>query len=142
MRLLFLVLSGSLFATAGLWSYYFENLYTVLSIFVCAPFLALSRVTDSRYIYIPYWLAIFTLLFNLKAWLVHKKAWAPFRITEYKEKFVLLVAYLIALIFSGMSLFNYFETRFKVEQGGKDDQNLTLVRTFYFMVITMSTVCF
>ncbi|KAJ3310692.1 potassium channel, sub T, member 2 [Boothiomyces sp. JEL0838] len=123
---------------------YLTSPLTLLDLAIIIPFIALSRYPGSRYIYIPYFLRIFLLVPNLKSVLRLRKQWSPVNFSDYKEKLIILLAYIWACSF------NYFETKFPNTIGlqnqltGKAGENggqlLGIIETFYFVVITMSTV--
>ncbi|KAJ3273634.1 potassium channel, sub T, member 2 [Terramyces sp. JEL0728] len=123
---------------------YLTSPLTLLDLAIIVPFIALSRYPGSRFIYIPYFLRIFLLVPNLKSVLRLRKQWSPVNFSDYKEKLIILLAYIWACSF------NYFETKLPEsinlqnqltsKTGQNGSQLLGVVETFYFMVITMSTV--
>ena len=139
-RLGFLSLYGLVFADSAL-AYFTVNPSNIVTLCITVPFLAVAQIKDSKYFYIPYFLAIFPFIHNLKGWLFHKRSWAPLRLTEFHEKVIMLITYIFSLIYVGVALFNWSETRFVFDQNGSDsNESISLLRTFYFMVITMTTV--
>jgi hypothetical protein len=55
---------------------------------------------------------------------------------EYTEKLIILVAYIWTLLYFGVCAFNYFETKLP----SNFPSDLSLIDSFYFIVITTSTV--
>ena len=139
-RLLFMAIYGIIFADSAL-AYFTMNPANIVTLCVTVPFLVLVQVKDSKYFYIPYFLEIFPFIYHLKGWLYHKRGWAPVRLTEFHKKVIMLVTYIFSLIYVGVALFDWSETRFLFDQTGDDSNGpISLLRTFYFMVITMTTV--
>ena len=113
---------------------------TLVSLAISIPFIVLPIIPFGIYIYIPYFIAVFPLLYNLKSWLFHTRSWTPFHMTEYNEKIILITSYLISLLYVGVCVFNFFETRFDYLTEDASPGNLTLFETIYFLVITLATV--
>jgi hypothetical protein len=118
---------------------YLRNPFNFLASLLTIPFVALSPVPGSTFFYIPYFLAGFLVIPNLKGFLRARNSWNPVKYTVYYEKVIMLMAYIILLLFFGVATFNYFETRFRTGKRPEDGP-LTLGETFYFIVITFTTV--
>ncbi|KAJ2998786.1 hypothetical protein HDV02_004026 [Globomyces sp. JEL0801] len=93
--------------------------------------------------HIPYFLRVLSFVPNLKAILRVRRAFNIKYFSEYAEKFIILLAYIWALVYFGVCSFNYFESRGKTagfKTGNTDGVKLDIVGSFYFIFITMSTV--
>jgi hypothetical protein len=100
------------------------------------PFIVLSRIRDSKFIYVPYFLRCFLLIPNLKVYLRLRGRKGLWKMSEYTEKLIILFAYIWTLLYFGVCSFNYFETKIP----SNFPSSLSLIDSFYFIVITMSTV--
>ncbi|KAK6097551.1 hypothetical protein MT418_001655 [Batrachochytrium dendrobatidis] len=116
----------------------FFSFGTFLDLFISIPFLILTRIPDGRLIYVPYFLRSIVLIPQLKSVLRLRIYWPPINFSSYKEKLIILVTTILVIIFLGMCSFHYFETKFPGES--PTTSNLSLMQTFYFIVITISTV--
>ena len=86
----------------------------------------------------PYFLRVFLMIPHVQDLLLFRKRRSPLGLNELTEKVIMLSIYVWALIYFGVCAFNYFETRFgNIGTLGTD---LSLVDSFYFIVITFSTV--
>ncbi|KAH6564138.1 hypothetical protein BASA50_006828 [Batrachochytrium salamandrivorans] len=112
---------------------------TFLDLFISIPFLVLTRIQNGRLIYVPYYLRALVLVPQLKSVLRLRVYWPAINFSAYKEKLIILVTTILVIIFLGMCSFHYFETKFPGENNAVSS-NLTLMQTFYFIVITISTV--
>jgi hypothetical protein len=120
---------------------YFFSTKTIFDLVLIVPFLVLAPVKDSKFIYVPFYLNCFILIPHLKSLLKYRRQKDPLSISQYKEKLIVLLAYIWTLVYFGVSLFNFFETRFfELNLAPSNNGSLTLVDTFYFIVITFSTV--
>ncbi|KAI8897734.1 hypothetical protein BC833DRAFT_22950 [Globomyces pollinis-pini] len=113
-----------------------------LSLFLVS-FYTDNKTHNPRFIYIPYFLRVLSFVPNLKAILRVRRAFNIKYFSEYAEKFIILLAYIWALVYFGVCSFNYFESRGKTagfKTGNTDGVKLDIVGSFYFIFITMSTV--
>ncbi|KAJ3357026.1 hypothetical protein HDU91_005463 [Kappamyces sp. JEL0680] len=139
LKLIGLGIAGLIFVEST-WTHYLKEPYPLTSLCITLPFLVLSPVRGSKFIYIPYFISIFALLMSLRSLVRLRKRWTPFNLTDFGEKLIMLLAYLLTLLYVGMCIFNFFETRFTTIVREPTNSNLSLVDTFYFIVITFSTV--
>lgn len=134
---------GVIFATGIVFTetplHYFRSLSTILDLLVILPFLALFPIPGARFVYVPYYLNCFLLIPHLKLIIRYKRMTNPFGLTVFLEKLIMLVANIWTLVYFGVASFNYFETRFD-KYFLVSPNSLSLVDTFYFIVITFATV--
>lgn len=122
---------------------YFFSKKVIFDLLLIVPFLVLAPVKDSKFIYVPFYLNCFLLIPHMQSLLNYRRQKDPLSITQYTEKLIVLLTYIWTLIYFGVSLFNFFETRFfelTLAPPATNNGSLTLVDTFYFIVITFSTV--
>ncbi|KAI8894303.1 hypothetical protein BC833DRAFT_624078 [Globomyces pollinis-pini] len=112
----------------------------LLDLTTTVPFILCTFVQIGEFIYVPYFLRFFLVTMSLKSVLRSKRKWSPFKISEFMEKFVILSASILTLLFFGVSAFSYSESNFDSERRGQDRTNLSLLDSFYFILITMTTV--
>lgn len=114
-------------------SRFFKTPYHVLAVLLCLPFIIMAPVPGSRFIYVPYFLSIFLIIPNLKTVIRARK------LRVYSEKLITLVTNILILLFFGVFVFNFVETRFS-QAKKSDNAQLSVMDTFYFMVVTFTTV--
>jgi hypothetical protein len=100
--------------------------------------MAVSYVLESNQD-LPYFLRCFLAIPAVKRILRAKKHWTKISISDITEKTILLALYLWTLLYFGACAFMYFENRFP---GGIliSESGLSVIDTFYFVVITITTV--
>jgi Ion channel len=100
--------------------------------------------TNARYIYTPYFLYSLLVIPQLQLVLRTRSKFSFFKVTNYFEKLTILLVNILQLIFLGLCVFNFFENNFGnnlfTPKNTITDGKLSLIDSFYFMVITMSTV--
>ncbi|KAJ3258368.1 hypothetical protein HK103_003656 [Boothiomyces macroporosus] len=113
---------------------------TLLNICTALPFLILSRFEIGQYV------RCFLFIHQLKLVLMMKNKWSPIKFSEFTERFIYLVGNIWTLLFFGVAAFNYSESEFPGEKrstvGSSTSSNnkLSLMDTFYFICITITTV--
>lgn len=110
----------------------------VVEAFTSVPILIFSTFDNGRYVYIPYFLQCFLIVPSLKI-LLQMRSKSQF---STLDKILMLIANIFVLLYFGACSFNYFETQFPTNKRAVLGSNsrLSLMDTFYFMVITMTTV--
>ncbi|KAJ3322698.1 hypothetical protein HDV06_002749 [Boothiomyces sp. JEL0866] len=97
---------------------------------------------------IPYFLRCFLFIHHLKSVLMMKNKWSPIKFSEFTERFILLVGNIWTLLYFGVAAFNYSESEFPGEKRStigsscntNSNNQLSLMDTFYFICITITTV--
>lgn len=95
------------------------------------------------YIYVPYFLRCLVLVRHFEEFIILRSAWGyflPDYFSDYsygyaQERLYVIIARMFALIYLAICAFHYAE--FNSERSNRD---LTLMQSFYFIIITMSTV--
>ena len=122
----------------------FMSMNTFLDVLISVPFVILTRITNGRLVYIPYFLRAFVLIPQLRNFLRLRSYWPLFNFSVLREKIILLFANMALIIYVGMTTFHFCETRFgnlgQAKGNVSQDSNLSILQTFYFVVITISTV--
>ena len=136
LRLFYILVTGTFFAENT--KTFFASKTTIYDLLMFLPFLFILVYNESRFIFVPYFLRVFLMIPHFQELIVFRKRRAPMAITELTEKGVMLVVYVFTLIYFGVCSFNYFETRFQNNSSGITA--VSLVDSFYFIVITFSTV--
>jgi hypothetical protein len=115
----------------------------VIDVGTALPFLIFSRIKGGESIYIPYFIRCFLLIPHLKAMINKKQKW-NLKFSELTENLMILLAYLWTMIYFGVCIFNYSETRFPGEKRGgatiNQTSDINLMDTVYFVVVTLATV--
>jgi hypothetical protein len=115
----------------------------VLESVIAISFATLPLVVRfAQFIYIPYFLLSIMIIPQVKLLLQSGKRNSLLRISQYGEKLIKLLLYVALLFYLGACAFNFSENNFGdgiVSVKKAAEGRLTLLDTFYFMVITMST---
>ncbi|KAK9762490.1 hypothetical protein K7432_011717, partial [Basidiobolus ranarum] len=122
------------FAQTNRWSVIL-SLYTFLDLVTGVPVISSLFISHGQYLYVPYFLRSIVVVWRIKRALnirmdlgFSDKPYDPLLM-----KLTLLVAYILIIVYNGMAAFQYFELMFA-------DKNYNLIDSFYFTIITVSTV--
>lgn len=116
---------------------------TILDLALSATFIILGSVKNGKFIYVPYFLRIILAFSQLKLLLRNRKNIPLIKISNFYEKFLILLANIVTLIYLGICAFNWFENNFANTLLGTKNVlrgKLSLLDTFYFLCITITTV--
>ena len=113
----------------------FFRLNSLLDIGICVPFIVLSRIPYGYYYYVPYFLRCFVALERMSGVIRMRGNWEVINFDVAFERLIILISYILTLIYFSLCAFNYSEYYY-----GQNTQNLSLMQTFYFIIITISTV--
>ncbi|RCH92283.1 potassium channel, sub T, member 1, partial [Rhizopus stolonifer] len=103
--------------------------------FTTIPFIVSIFIDNGQYLYVPYFLRSWVLLLRIKSVLKIKTnlLMTDKPVDPLKSKLVYLVGTLVALLYNGMSAFQYCEVTF-------GDINYSILDSLYVVMVTLSTV--
>ncbi|OBZ91782.1 Potassium channel subfamily T member 1 [Choanephora cucurbitarum] len=103
--------------------------------FTTIPFIVSIFMDHGQYLYVPYFLRSWVLLLRIKSVLKIKTnlLMTDKPVDPLKSKLVYLVGTLVALLYNGMSAFQYCEVTF-------GDINYSILDSLYVVMVTLSTV--
>ncbi|ORX93957.1 hypothetical protein K493DRAFT_261892 [Basidiobolus meristosporus CBS 931.73] len=121
------------FAQTNRWSVIL-SLYTFLDLVTGVPVISSLFLTHGQYLYVPYFLRSIVVVWRIKRALnIRMDLGSDKPYDPLLMKLTLLVAYILIIVYNGMAAFQYFELMFA-------DKNYNLIESFYFTIITVSTV--
>ena len=103
------------------------------------PFLFLPNVSLGRFVYVPYFLQCFLFVSSLQELLKARFKQRILNFNTMTEKLIIMVAIIWTIVYFGVCTFNFSETRFSGQRVSSSSK-LSLLDTFYFIVITICTV--
>jgi hypothetical protein len=111
---------------------------------ISVPVIVLFFIPIGIYIYVPYFLRCLVVVGRFEEFIILRNSWVsllPSSFSDYsydyaKERLYVIIARMFALIYFSLCAFHYAE--FNVERN--TGTTLTLMESFYFTIITMSTV--
>ncbi|KAI8643141.1 hypothetical protein BD408DRAFT_415336 [Parasitella parasitica] len=108
---------------------------SLIEIFTTYPFIISLFIDNGQYLYVPYFLRSWVLLLRIKSILKIKTnlLMTDKPVDPLKSKLVHLVGTLVALLYNGMSAFQYCEVTF-------GDINYSILDSLYVVMVTLSTV--
>ncbi|CEP14358.1 hypothetical protein [Parasitella parasitica] len=108
---------------------------SLIEMFTTYPFIISLFIDNGQYLYVPYFLRSWVLLLRIKSVLKIKTnlLMTDKPVDPLKSKLVHLVGTLVALLYNGMSSFQYCEVTF-------GDINYSILDSLYVVMVTLSTV--
>ncbi|EPB88136.1 hypothetical protein HMPREF1544_05080 [Mucor circinelloides 1006PhL] len=106
-----------------------------IEVFTTYPFIISLFIDNGQYLYVPYFLRSWVLLLRIKSVLKIKTnlLMTEKPVDPLKSKLVHLVGTLVALLYNGMSAFQYCEVTF-------GNINYSILESLYVVMVTLSTV--
>ncbi|KAJ3389880.1 hypothetical protein HDU92_000825 [Lobulomyces angularis] len=113
------------------------SLSTFIDLIVGVPFLILTQIDGGKFIYIPYFLIMIKSVYRISKILRYRY----FNLSMFREKLIILIYTVWGVLYVAMCTFNFFETNFQPPDSNfAPYRELDLMESFYFIVITISTV--
>ncbi|KAJ3120310.1 potassium channel, sub T, member 2 [Physocladia obscura] len=106
---------------------------TLTNILTALPFIVSVQISEARYLYIPYFLRAIVAVDRLQKVLRLRGATTLLKFGVVMEKVIMLLGTMIAIVYLALCLFQYVEFRF-------GNRILNIFDSFYFVVVTLSTV--
>ena len=114
----------------------FERL---INIGTSLPFLILANISKGKFIYVPYFLQCILFVSSLQELLKFRFKQKIINFNTMTEKLILMIIIIWSIIYFGVCTFNFSETHFPGQRASSSSK-LSLLDTFYFIVITICTV--
>lgn len=106
----------------------------IMDVVLSISIISLSFFKNGPDIYIPYFLYSILIIPLLKPILRSKTNWRLFKVTNYSDNLILLLANILLIIFLGICFFNFFENNFGLAETVFRSNKISLLDTAYFMV--------
>ncbi|KAJ3414468.1 potassium channel, sub T, member 2 [Chytridiales sp. JEL 0842] len=108
----------------------------VVDLITSVPFIVAYQLQDGNLLYVPYFLRAVVVMSRLKGVLRLRGATNILRVGAVQERLILVVGALLCIIYCGICAFQYAEFYL----AGSSQVRLDLMDSFYFIIISISTV--